>query len=153
MFSRTETSQLKKEFWTAFGLYMKPVPFAEGEKNNWINYKTGEKNIAFKMDADNKSAIISIEINHSDPELQELYFEQLKPLKKLLEEALNETWAWQLHHTEETGRIISRIYCTQSEVNIFNKTDWPALISFFKTRIIALDAFWSQAKYAFEALR
>ena len=37
MFSKQEYSQLKKEFWTAFGLYMKPVPFAEGEKNNWIN--------------------------------------------------------------------------------------------------------------------
>ena len=51
MFSKQESSQLKKEFWTAFGLYMKPVPFAEGEKNNWVNYKTGEKHLAFRMDA------------------------------------------------------------------------------------------------------
>ena len=50
MFSRQEASQLRKEFWTAFGTYMKPVPSAEGEKVNWLNYKTGEKDVFFKMD-------------------------------------------------------------------------------------------------------
>jgi hypothetical protein len=30
------------------------------------------------------------------------------------------------------------------------RDDWPAIISFLKPRIIALDAFWSQAKYGFE---
>ncbi|RYZ23162.1 MAG: DUF4268 domain-containing protein, partial [Chitinophagaceae bacterium] len=36
---------------------------------------------------------------------------------------------------------------------IFRREDWPELISFFKPRIVALDAFWSEAKYFFEALR
>ena len=36
MFSKQASSQLKKEFWTAFGLYMKPVPFAEGEKTTGL---------------------------------------------------------------------------------------------------------------------
>jgi hypothetical protein len=35
-------------------------------------------------------------------------------------------------------------------VSILQKNDWPALISFFKTRIIALDEFWSSVKYDFE---
>ncbi len=45
MFSKQEASQLRKDFWTAFGLYMRPIPSAEGDKINWINYKTGEKDI------------------------------------------------------------------------------------------------------------
>ena len=41
MYTKQEAAQLRKEFWTAFGQYMKPVPTEDGEKVNWINYKTG----------------------------------------------------------------------------------------------------------------
>ncbi len=43
-------------------------------------------------------------------------------------------------------------YIHLNGVSIFNKEDWPQLISFFKQRIIALDQFWSTARYGFEAL-
>lgn len=154
MFSKQEAAQLKKEFWTTFGQYMKPIPSAEGEKVNWVNYKTGEKDIFFKMAADNKAAKIGIEIAHKDEGLQQLYFEQFQELKGILQSVLKEEWKWQLHHPEEeTGRIISRIFTTEHGVSIFKRKDWPKLISFLKPRIIALDEFWSTAKYGFEALR
>ena len=153
MFSRQEVSQLKKEFWTAFGQYMKPVPFAEGEKNNWINYKTGEKDIAFKMDAHDKEATIAIEITHADEGLQQLHFEQFSALGHLLPKSIEEEWNWQLHATDDNGKTMSKIYTSHQNVRILNRADWPALISFFKPRIMALDRFWSEAKYAFEALR
>jgi hypothetical protein len=153
MYSRQEASQLKQEFWTAFGQYMMPVLSAEGEKMNWVNYKTGEKNIAFRMHADNKSAVIAIEITHKDRDIQQLYFEQFLQLKNLITEVLNEEWTWQLHTNDEHGKTVSRIFTMITGVSIFKKEDWPTLISFFKPRIIALDEFWSNSKYAFEALR
>jgi len=153
MYSRQEASQLKQEFWTAFGQYMTPVLNTEGEKINWINYKTGEKDIYFKMEADNKSASISIELTHKDASIRQIYFEQLAQLKNLLNEALQEEWNWLGQTHDENGKQISRIYTELTDVNIFRKEDWPALISFFKPRIIALDEFWSSAKYSFEALR
>ena len=120
---------------------------------NWVNYKTGEKNIAFRMHADNKSATIAIELSHKDNDIQQLYFEQFKQLQNLLAESLGEEWTWNLHSSDEHGKTISKIFITISGVSIFKKDDWPALISFFKPRIIALDEFWSNARYAFEALR
>ena len=153
MYSRQEASQLKQEFWTAFGQYMSPIFSAEGEKVNWINYKTGEKNIAFRMHADNKKASIAIELNHKDKGIQQIYFEQLQQFKNLFTSIVQENWSWQLHTHDEHGKIISRISTEKSGVSIFQKSDWPQLISFFKPRIIALDEFWSQVKYAFESLR
>ena len=70
MYSRQEAAQLKQEFWSRFGQYLAPVLAADGEKINWINYKTGEKDIYFKMEADNKEAFIAIEVTHKDPEIQ-----------------------------------------------------------------------------------
>jgi hypothetical protein len=153
MYTRQEASRLRQEFWTSFGQYMLPIPSAEGEKVAWLNYKTGEKNIYFRMQADNKKASIAIEITHPDTGLQDLYFEQFKELKTILHNTLGEEWIWVLHTTDEYGKIISRIYTELRGVSVFKKEDWPGLISFFKPRIIALDKFWSMVKYGFEALR
>src|SRR5690349_11718814 len=152
MYSKQEASQLRQEFWTAFGQYMSPVLSAEGEKTNWINYKTGEKDIYFRMNADNKKASIGIEITHKDEDIQALYFEQFRQLQKVLHNALREEWTWLLHTRNEHGKVISRIYTEKQNVSIFKKEDWAQLISFFKPRIIALDEFWSAAKYAFEEM-
>ncbi|MCW3114861.1 MAG: hypothetical protein JWR18_3257 [Segetibacter sp.] len=151
MFSKHEASQLRKEFWTTFGQYMKPVPSFDGEKVNWLNYKTGEKDVLFKMDADNKKAAIAIEIVHSDIEIQQLYYEQFLQLKSMFENIAGKDWTWSLH-TSDNGKLLSKIYRQIDGVSIFSKEDWPALISFFKQHIIDLDQFWSNAKYGFENL-
>ena len=153
MYSKGEASLLRQQFWTAFGQYLSPVLSADGEKINWINYKTGEKDIYFRMNADNKRASISIELTHKDGGLQALYAEQFQQLKALLYEALGEEWAWQLHQQNEYGKTVSRIYTEIENVSIYKKEDWATLISFFKPRLVALDEFWSVAKYSFEAMR
>lgn len=153
MYSRAEASQMRQAFWTIFGQYMTPKLSAEGERVNWINYKTGEKHLYFKMHADTKGASIGIEVTHPDKTLQQLYYEQLEQLKALLHQHVGEEWTWQLHSTDETRRMISKVGVKRPGLNILKREDWPELISFFKPRIIALDAFWSDAKYVFEALR
>lgn len=120
---------------------------------NWVNYKTGIKHVYFKMQADKRSASIAIEISHPDPGIQELFFEQFKEYRNILTGALGETWDWQLHTTDEYGKTTSRISKQIEGVSIFNKNDWPALISFFKPRIIALDEFWNDVKYGFDAFK
>lgn len=153
MYSKDEASQLKQAFWTTFGQYISPQLSAEGLKVNWINYKTGIKHLYFKMEVDKRSASIAIEIAHPDAGIQELFFEQFKELKTMLRSSLQEDWGWQLHATNDQGKTTSRIFKQIENVSIFNKNDWPALISFFKPRIIALDEFWSDAKYAFDSLK
>ncbi len=153
MYSKQEASQLKQEFWTIFGQYMNPLWSADGEKINWINYKTGEKGIQFRMEADNKKASIAIELTQNDPGIRELYFEQFLQLKEMLRDAVNEEWIWVQQSTDLNGRSVSRIFTELPGVSIFQKKDWPDIISFLKPRIIGLDEFWSNVKYGFEALR
>jgi hypothetical protein len=152
MYSKHEASQLRETFWTALGQYMTPVLSSDGEMINWLNYRTGEKNIQFKLKADTRSASIGIEISHSDPGIQQLYYEQFLQLKNLLTQILGEEWTWGLHIPEENGKLVSRIYKELHDINLFNKQDWPTLISFFKPRLIALDQFWNEGKYFFESL-
>ena len=150
MYSKQEASLVRKKFWTQFGQYMRPLTGAGGEPVSWLNYKTGIKHLYFRMDADNKRATIAIELRHSDPLLQQYYFEKFGELKKLLQQTIGESWQWELHTIDEDAKLISRIGTTLKGVNIFDTADWPAIISFLKPRMQALDNFWSLVKETFE---
>ena len=151
MFTREEATRIRKEFWMVFGRYMSPVPSAEGTKINWVNYHTRVKDIYFRMDAGPKTAMISISLEHNDPHVRELYFSQFLEFMEILHATLEEEWTWQIH-AAVADRTISRIYKELPDVSVFNKDQWPDLISFFKPRIIALDAFWENAKYSFDTV-
>jgi hypothetical protein len=153
MYDKAQAAQTRQAFWTAFGQYMAPQPSAGGERINWVNYKTGEKGIRFRMQAGTRTASIEIELSHSDTGMQQLYFEQFEQLRAVLHGIVEENWQWQLHTQDENAKTISRIYTKLDGVNIMNRSDWPTLISFFKPRLIALDQFWSDVKHLFEALR
>ena len=76
------SSQISSQFWMMFGKYMAPVLSAEGEKINWINYKTGVRNLRFKMQVNKSSITIAIELEHLDILLQQQQFEILLNFKK-----------------------------------------------------------------------
>jgi len=153
MYSKDEASQIRQAFWTVFGQYISPQLSADGLKVNWVNYKTGIKHLYFKMEADKQFATIGIVMTHPDRGIQELFFEQFKELKIMFDSYIDEEWIWALHDEDEYGKTISRIYQQIDNVSIYNRNDWPQLISFFKPRIIALDDFWSVAQYSFESLK
>ena len=132
---------------------MAPVPSAEGGPTHWINYKTGLKHVYFRMQADNRQAIIAIELTHPDAGIRELFFEQFQEVKAVLHEALGEDWTWDPAATDAHGQPLARIYRELRPVNMLDQNDWPALISFFKPRLMALDAFWADAQWSFEALK
>jgi len=152
MYSKEEAARLRQQFWISFGQYMKPVPSAGGSTVHWVNYKTGVKNIFFKMDVTNKQAVISIQLTHTDVDIRHLIFEQFEEFKLLFTNLLNEEWDWTKDYTDDFGKTISQISTSLNGVSVFNQQHWPDLISFFKPRIIALDEFWDQVKPVFEDL-
>lgn len=152
MFTREEASAIRQAFWKAFGQYMALHTSAEGQRINWINYKTGIRHLAFKMDADARSVSIAIEMSDPDAGIRELMYLQFEALQRLLEASTGETWLWE-PDTESQGRRISRIGISREGLNVFRREDWPELISFLKPRIIALDQFWSDAQYGFDLFR
>lgn len=144
MFSKEETRELKTLFWTAFGRYMGKHQSASGRKVKWANYKTGVSDIYIRLHCDNKSASISIDIQHKDQGIRELFLEQFLELKTVLHNELNEEWNWDQEAFTETGRPIIRISSTRNGVNIYQKDDWKEIFEFFEPRMIALDTFWSE---------
>jgi hypothetical protein len=153
MYSKQEISKQKQTFWTAFGKYMQPILSAEELPVTWVNYKTGVPGLSFKMDADDKHVSIAIIISSADPSYQQAFYHRLTQMKQMLVEALGEKdWIWQASSQDEYGKIVSSVSKQLKGVSIHRPEDWPAMISFLKPRIIALDAFWSTGRYGFEEL-
>ena len=150
MYTIKQVSKQRKKFWTIFGQYMKPVPGATGEAVNWLNYKTGVRNIFFRMDADSQNASVGIEIQHLMDTERLHYYNHFVALKKLLEQNTGNEWQWYAAVIDENGQTISSIKQVLNNVSVLNEADWPAIIAFLKPRITALDAFWEKVKDGFE---
>ncbi len=153
MYTKEEKSHLRKAFWTAFGQYMQPLLSADGNKVNWINYKTGVKNIYFRCSAEQRLSYIAIEINHPDEGIRELFFEQFTEFKTLFHNLMGEEWQWEPRIQDAYGRSCAMIYKELHDVNVFNKERWPEVISFLKPRLVLLDEFWVDIRDTFDALK
>jgi len=153
MYSKEEAFQIRKKFWTSFGRYMKLQSSASGEEVNWINYKTGIKELYFKTDVDNKSARIAIEISLKDREMQELMFEQFEEYLPLFESTVGEDWIWFRSFYDENGKEISKIELRLEKVSIFREENWSEIIGFLKENLLKLDEFWDIVKDSFEIFK
>jgi len=75
MFSKEESAKLRKEFWTSFG---KSFP------RKWILYNTQIKDFSFKFVANQKEAMVCLDIESYDTTKNQLLFEQLTAIKNLI---------------------------------------------------------------------
>ena len=150
MYSKQAASLLTQQFWTAFGQYMAPVLSDEGEKINWVNYKTGIKFIKFPMQSVSNTASIAIEFSHPDVVVLQQQFDLLATFKNQFSEECGNNWQWQKMKPDKQEKMIGSITASIENVSIMNKSDWPEIISFFKSHLISLDKFWSNYKFAFE---
>ena len=140
---------LTKQFLTTFGQYIAPVFSAEGEKINWINYKTAVKFIRFRLQANNNVASIAIELSNPDINIQLQQFQQLTMFKKQFQKICGMDWEWKKMINDGRGKITCTIEVSIGDVSVMNISQWPQIISFFKPKLISLDTFWCGYKFAF----
>lgn len=153
MFSKEEAYQIKKNFWVSYGGYMKLQKNAEGETINWINYKTGIKGLNFKTNVDRKYAEVLIQVDHPDPDMRQMIWEQLEEYEIVLNSYVGEDWIWNAQDFDEEGKEISTIRVKLENVSIYRESDWPQIITFLKERMKNLDEFWIDHKDSFEIFK
>lgn len=132
MFSKEESQQLKKEFWTAFG---KSFP------RKWILYNTKVKDFSFKFFVDKKKAEVSLTIEMKDEELRNAYYNKIWSLEDLLKEHVGE-FIKEEHYTLEDGKVISKILVEKHNVSVFNKNTWQETFEFFVEKMEGFESFF-----------
>jgi len=134
MFSKEESAQLRKEFWTSFG---KSFP------RKWILYNTQIKDFSFKFVADKNQALVCLDIESFDKNKNQLLFEQVLELKDILIEDYLPDIIFDEIYVLDHGKIIHRVYVKYiGEFNIHNKNTWQNTFVFFKEAMNQFELFY-----------
>lgn len=150
MYSKEQAAKIRSQFWTTFGKYMQPVPSVFMTPVNWVNYKTGVKQVRFLMEVDRNRAEVFILFNTKD----EALLNQFQPLIQEMVQQLNHPnieWTIDKSYYRE-NEVYTRVFAFIDGVNIYNQDSWPSIISFFKTAMILIDQMWLEQKEIFEML-
>jgi len=133
MFSKEESAQIRKEFWTSFG---KSFP------RKWLLYNTKIKGFAFKFQADKKKAAVCLDIEHTDEIANELLYDQMLSLRVLLETEIPEIIFDEAYELE-SGKIIKRIHIPfDKKFSIHNKNTWRDCYEFYIENMEKLELFF-----------
>jgi len=134
MFSKEESAQLRKEFWTSFG---KSFP------RKWLLYRTKIKDFNFKFVADKKQAMVCLDIESFDRTKNELLFDQVLELKDILTEDYLPDIIFDEVYVLDSGKIIHRVYVKYNgEFNIHNKNTWQNVYYFFNEAMHQFEEFY-----------
>ena len=143
MFSKTETQNIKREFW---------IEFANTYPRKWLLYDTKIKGFSFKFYVDNKKAQVLIDIEPKDEEKRKIYFEKIESLKQIIIEDYIKDIILEKNYHLETGKIISRIWVEKTGISVMNKNTWPQIFDFFYKHMNALEMFFYEYKEYIEDL-
>lgn len=133
MFSKEESAQLRKEFWTSFG---KSFP------KKWLLYNTNIKGFSFKFQASTKNASVCLDIEHPEEIANELLYDQMLSLKGLIESEIPSI-IYDDSFILENGKSIRRIYLPHDKkFSIHNKTTWRSCYEFFAETMPKFELFF-----------
>ena len=153
MYSARQSAEIRQQFWISLGKYLTPVPSASGSRISWLNYHTGIKYLYFRMHADSQEAYLGVESEHPEGEVRRAIFARFRLLSESLDTNIPLLWHWEEEAVNINGKLVSRIFLRLENVNIMDNRCWPAMISFFKSGIIALDKFWFENFEFFESFQ
>ena len=133
MFSKAESAQIRKEFWTSFG---KSFP------KKWLLYNTKIKGFSFKFVADRKKAMVCLDIENPEELVNLLYYDKMLSLKTLLENELPEV-IFDDDYELESGKTIHRIYVPfDKKFSVYNKDSWRDCFEFYMETMPKFETFF-----------
>jgi hypothetical protein len=133
MYSKEEALQVKKEFW---------ISFANEYPRKWLLYNTKIKDFSFKFNADNKIAMVSLDIEPKNNEHRIIYFQKIESLQTILREDYLPDALFNQNVQLDNGKIISRVWVQLNDVSINNKGTWPIIFEFFSKNMELFELFF-----------
>lgn len=145
MLSKEERKAWNTEFWTEFKKEMRPIKSSNGKAISWLGYPTDVKDVYLRMHADGKRIFLSFDIQARDEGIRAILWEQMTELKVVMEQSMGTDGVWN-ENDSIAGKPASRITWMKEPINFFDKTKWPEIKEFFKTKLLEFDEFYQEFK-------
>lgn len=121
-------------------------------KVRWTNYRTGVKDIFLRLHVDSHGCHLSLDLQHNDPGIRALFWEQLCEMRVLIQDAFPQDMIWQVNKKMPNSRELSCLETPRMTGSIHQKNTWPRMLNYLKNNLVAFDAFWFDAFDIFKAL-
>ena len=141
MFSREEKKTLNTAFFNQFVRHMSRHHSKGGGGGRWESYKTGVKGLYFRL-LTTPIVGIAIDIQHKDPEIRALLYDQFLELRRLLEAEWGDDIFYESSHFLESGVEVSRISIKLENAYFYDKEQWTEITRWYEKHLLGLDAFW-----------
>lgn len=152
MLKKEELRQLRLDFWDDFEVATRKKRTANNRKINWAQYKSGIKDIYFRLDFDTKEAFLAIDLQMRDAGIRDLVWDQFMETENLMKTHVGAELEFHPNFALSDDLEIHRMKWTLNEVNIANKKDYPKVVDFLSEKIQGLDRFWFEFSDLFNAL-
>jgi len=136
MYSKEEAKQLKINFWNHLGSELESVRGVNGNKVSWMSFNTKIKHLYFRMEADETSMRLCIDLQFPDNGVREVFFEQFLEFKERLDQLFEGNNLWLENFDHSSGKTISRIAAEKQEVNFLDQSKWVDMHEFLKGNFI-----------------
>ena len=146
MYSKDEKKQLKIDFWNQFKLHMQKKRSSNGRRMNWLSYPSEVKDVYIRVDADNKGARLTFDIQGKDEGVRAILWEQLYELKIVMEQEMGTDGVWIENASTSVVSDFNRIIWERQDLNFYKPEDHPEIIAFLADRLVHFDAFYQEFK-------
>ena len=152
MLKKEELRQLRIDFWDEFEAFTRKKRTANNRKINWASYKSGIKDIYFRLDFNTTEAFLAIDLQMRDVGVRELVWDQFLETETLLKKHVGNELKLYHNFALDEGFEIHRLKWTLPNVNLTNKKDYPKVVDFLFEKMNGLDRFWFEFSDLFNAL-
>jgi hypothetical protein len=152
MLNKDDLRTLRQGFWDEFEHATKKTRTANNRKLNWAQYKSGIKDIYFRLDFNFEEAFFAIDLQMRDPEIRELIWDQFMETETLLKTFIGNEIKLYPNFSLSEGFEIHRMKWSLEGVNLHNEKDYSQVIQYLTEKIRGLDRFWFEYSDLFNAL-
>ena len=150
MYSKEEAKSLREEFWDRFRTMSTRRRTRKKLPGNWLLTNTGVKALNLRFHVDREVAQVGIDLETRNMEKRLELFEKLESVKKILEEAMQESMIWEIEYIRENGKSVSRVYLQLEDVDIYNRDTWQKTHQFMYEKMMRLEAFFREYRDFFK---
>ncbi len=137
MFSKSDSKQIRQEFWTNFG---------KEHPNKWLLYNTKIKDVTLKFTFTTKKAQVSIDIEPNDALIRSYYYDKFVSLKNIIVSEYIPDIIFDDCYELDNEKIISRLYVELTGVSIHDKACWKKSMQFLYDNMLNFEAFFIEYK-------
>jgi hypothetical protein len=146
MYAKSETKNIREEFWNSFKSWSGGKRIKTGMPGKWIMNDTGIRQLKLKFHFDEKIALVGIEVDTRNLDKRIELWDKLEKTKAILTKNFDSELIWDMEYPLIGIKTVSRVYRQISNVSIYDRSTWKSVNEFFFKNMTCFEDYFLEYK-------